>query len=78
MMIFLHCTLPYKPHTVVSQESIPRSLSDTYLTGLYIDRNNTDTVYYATQMGIHSYDQVTKGMCVCTCIFYACRSDFFY
>lgn len=58
----------------MSQEAIPRSISDTYLTGLYIDRNSTDTVYYTTQMGIHSYDQATKGTCMCVYVCVCARA----
>ena len=51
--------------TEISQDHLPRTINDAYLTGLYMDQEDTNMVYYTTQMGIHSYNQATKGTCSC-------------
>ncbi len=45
----------------ISQEHFPRTVNDAYLTGMYMDQEDANMVYYTTQMGIHSYNQATKG-----------------
>jgi hypothetical protein len=45
----------------VARETIPRSIKDAYLTGMYVESADAELIYYTTQLGVYSYNVKSKG-----------------
>ena len=47
--------------SVVDQEILERSTTDVVMTGMHVENSTSKMIYYATEFGIFSYDQVSKS-----------------